>query len=778
MDRGKRICNILKELRKRIADANGIRYEIEECPHTGPCPGTCPKCEQELEDLLDKLHWLEQDGGKLKLRDLMTEEELRMFLSNSPSQVQDREDEPLQLAGIPVLPEEDEHVHRLQGKVCRPTEDIMGDMPNQGNIPFTMTVIQKLLELNDGTNLIFSPIGLQTALEMLQQGMSADSPVCDAVQDLMQYADSFIPECNTKEFTLEKATSIWMDKAKGEVKETYIENIETEFDAAVFNKDFKESEAVKNEIDEWVSDKTHQAIKSLDLQLSRDAFMVLLNAIYMKAKWEYPFDESATDDEPFRNADGSTVKVRMMHNTFSDVAYTDTIEYKSISLPYADGKHSMVIVLPHIGHDLDDVIASEDWMYPSETDGQVEFSMPKFDFDAKVDMVEVLKELGLEDMFDRGDSFPMISDQPINVSQFFQQCTVAVDEDGTEAAAVTVVECEVGCLPPDEPIKTYRMCVNRPFGFAVKYDDGINDKVIFVGVVKELDDIDGNTPKKAASKRGQISSLNLPSESRLGEAKAAGNKRLSSITVAGTTHIKNIDELSDSIDIGTELRLEHDKENKYDKYAVALYLGDERVGFVPRGENEIIANLLDAGTPLVAIVTYVEWRGSWLCINADIELVVPKQNDLVFTVEPATKDDAESIAQFQIDMALESEGTVLDKEIVLKGVSEGLSDPNKGLYFVARSEKGEAIASLMITKEWSDWHCEWYWWIQSVYVKPEYRRQGVYTKMYEKVKALAKEAQVASLRLYVDKTNARGIAAYTALGMKKSHYLLYEDKLK
>jgi len=147
-------------------------------------------------------------------------------------------------------------------------------------------------------------------------------------------------------------------------------------------------------------------------------------------------------------------------------------------------------------------------------------------------------------------------------------------------------------------------------------------------------------------------------------------------------------------------------------------------------------------------------------------------------VEKAGLHDAESIAQFQVDMAAESEGTVLSKEIVLKGVTEGLKDEAKGTYIVARNQQGKAVASLLLTREWSDWNCAWYWWIQSVFVSPEYRRKGVYRSMYEKVKEMAKKVGVSCIRLYVDKTNKKGLATYNSLGMKESHYLLYEENIK
>lgn len=147
-------------------------------------------------------------------------------------------------------------------------------------------------------------------------------------------------------------------------------------------------------------------------------------------------------------------------------------------------------------------------------------------------------------------------------------------------------------------------------------------------------------------------------------------------------------------------------------------------------------------------------------------------------IEQANISDASAIAQFQMDMAAESEGTTLNREVVLRGVIEGLKDEAKSIYLIARNEEGQPVASLLLTREWSDWNCAWYWWIQSVYVRPEYRRQGIYRTMYAKVKEMAKEANVSCVRLYVDKTNKLGLSTYQALGMQESHYLLYEETIE
>ena len=147
-----------------------------------------------------------------------------------------------------------------------------------------------------------------------------------------------------------------------------------------------------------------------------------------------------------------------------------------------------------------------------------------------------------------------------------------------------------------------------------------------------------------------------------------------------------------------------------------------------------------------------------------------------YDITTGKPEDIQDIAQFQVDMAQESEGTTLNLERVLKGVSAVMEDEYKGTYIIARSE-GKPIGSLMLTREWSDWTNRWYWWIQSVYVRPEFRGKGAYRAMYAKIKEMADEAGVTQVRLYVDKTNYRAQEVYKKLGMDECHYLMYEEVL-
>ncbi|MBQ6938388.1 MAG: GNAT family N-acetyltransferase [Muribaculaceae bacterium] len=142
-------------------------------------------------------------------------------------------------------------------------------------------------------------------------------------------------------------------------------------------------------------------------------------------------------------------------------------------------------------------------------------------------------------------------------------------------------------------------------------------------------------------------------------------------------------------------------------------------------------------------------------------------------VAMATVDDISTIAQFQIEMAMESEGYKLSPDKITQGVTAAMNDANKGAYIIAKID-GKAVGSLMITREWSDWNNCWYWWVQSVYVMPQYRGKGIYKAMYAHVKDMAREHGVSQVRLYVDKGNTRAQEVYKKLGMDECHYLMYE----
>jgi GNAT superfamily N-acetyltransferase len=146
---------------------------------------------------------------------------------------------------------------------------------------------------------------------------------------------------------------------------------------------------------------------------------------------------------------------------------------------------------------------------------------------------------------------------------------------------------------------------------------------------------------------------------------------------------------------------------------------------------------------------------------------------IMISIRHATLRDAPIIIGFQQKMAWETEKMSLVGNTVTKGVHAVFDEPSRGQYYVAESA-GKIIASLLITYEWSDWRNCNMWWFQSVYVVPEYRRQGIFRKMYFYVRSLAEEQGIAGLRLYVDTKNERAQKTYEALGMSSEHYSFYE----
>jgi GNAT superfamily N-acetyltransferase len=147
--------------------------------------------------------------------------------------------------------------------------------------------------------------------------------------------------------------------------------------------------------------------------------------------------------------------------------------------------------------------------------------------------------------------------------------------------------------------------------------------------------------------------------------------------------------------------------------------------------------------------------------------------EITAQVRRATLADSDEIARFNVAMALETEGKVLDGATVQAGVVALMNQPQYGFYVVA--QEGEALAGcLLITYEWSDWRNGLIWWIQSVYVRPESRRRGWFKRLYAQVRQWAEAESACGLRLYVEAANQTAQTTYLALGMKPAGYQVFE----
>lgn len=140
----------------------------------------------------------------------------------------------------------------------------------------------------------------------------------------------------------------------------------------------------------------------------------------------------------------------------------------------------------------------------------------------------------------------------------------------------------------------------------------------------------------------------------------------------------------------------------------------------------------------------------------------------------ASSEDAEFIAQSQVNMALETEQLKLDWQNAFEGVKAVFINPERGFYIIAEADSNR-VGCLLITPEWSDWRNAWVWWIQSVFVIPEMRKSGIFGMMYAFIKQIVlQRSDISGIRLYVDNSNNSARRVYTRIGMNGDHYSTFE----
>jgi len=175
------------------------------------------------------------------------------------------------------------------------------------------------------------------------------------------------------------------------------------------------------------------------------------------------------------------------------------------------------------------------------------------------------------------------------------------------------------------------------------------------------------------------------------------------------------------------------------------------------------------------------WNLSHCCCDdlfSGSKTFLRKENTMSETIQIryAQVHDAESITNFNIAMAQETEDKTLDFSVISAGVRKVFENPEYGFYLVAE-EAERVVGSLMITTEWSDWRNRLFWWIQSVYIASDFRRRGVYSQLHHFVRKLAQEEpNVCGIRLYVENENHRAQKTYASLGMYKTHYQFFEEE--
>lgn len=340
-------------------------------------------------------------------------------------------------------------------------------------------------------NLMLSPLSAAAVLTMLRNGaegntaeqihlmLGYDGQTLEEVNDIYQ---QLVPQLEQADPDVEIAIANAVFYRKDfEVKKPYADVIKNRFSAEMEGLDFQKPSALKT-INGWAEKNTRGKIPKVMDQISADAVMFLMNALYFKGSWTNPFDKNRTRPAPFYLADGTSVEVDMMNGTIPARSARGT-DYSAIELTYNRGNFAMIVLMPDNtpGQWIEN-FSGDDWQQltrqldAAETPRKIAVTMPRFAFEFEKILNDHLKALGMMDAFDASKAdLSAISDRDIFVSFVKQNTFIEVNEEGTEAAAVTSIGIEVTSMPP-------AFVVNKPFVFAIR--ERTTNALLFIGKVE------------------------------------------------------------------------------------------------------------------------------------------------------------------------------------------------------------------------------------------------------------------------------------------------------
>jgi len=350
-------------------------------------------------------------------------------------------------------------------------------------------------------NLFFSPYSISTALAMTYAGSrgETESEMADTLrftlpQDLLHGAFNSLDQTlsqrgegaqakDDKGFRLNIVNAIWGQTGYGFL-DRFLDLLAENYGAGLRLLDFSRApEEARVTINKWVSEQTEERIPELIARGLIDELtrLVLTNAIYFNAAWQYPFVEEMTADGPFYQLDGSVQTVPMMNQT-ETFGYLEGDQFTALELPYDGMELSMLVLLPE--KDAFDQVQAElnPDLLQTIADGiqyrSVALSMPKFEFDSDLSLADTLAEMGMPAPFGgRADFSGMTGDRDLFISDVIHKAFVSVDEAGTEAAAATAVIMKRLALPKD-PVE---VSLDRPFLFLIR--DIETNAILFLGRV-------------------------------------------------------------------------------------------------------------------------------------------------------------------------------------------------------------------------------------------------------------------------------------------------------
>jgi serpin B len=344
---------------------------------------------------------------------------------------------------------------------------------------------------DEPVNMMLSPLSASTALTMLLNGCNAQTYA--QIRDMLGYESLTLDEINEAynslveqllavdpEVELALANAVWY-RQDFQVKQPFLNTMDSSYEARVGALDFSLPSAVET-INGWASDNTNGKIPKVINDIGPDYVMFLMNALYFKGTWTYQFEPDQTSPAPFHLASGNTVNVDMMHNTIEVRTFSDN-NMAAVELPYGRQNFAMVIILPQnslaaylAGFDASDWTAITAGLDSFEDPYEMYISMPKFKFEYEKYLNDQLKSLGMIDAFEPYlADLSGISDAEIFVDFVKQNTFVDVNEEGTEAAAVTTIGIKEVSMPPE-------FVVDKPFIFAIR--ERTTNTLLFIGKVE------------------------------------------------------------------------------------------------------------------------------------------------------------------------------------------------------------------------------------------------------------------------------------------------------
>ena len=357
----------------------------------------------------------------------------------------------------------------------------VNDTPGS-ELGFSLNFFKKAVTLSDkDANITVSPYSAGVALSMLMQGADGETKMelNNALKGCVLTNENID---QGKEIVVKTANSVWVDDDFS-VRNSYVDRLAKEYDAQATSLSFADPATV-HAINNWCSEHTEGLIEGIVDKLTPQMKMVLANALYFKAEWMKTFNASMTRDAVFHGSKRDS-DVPFMSKKDSYM-YAEYYGNQLIELPYAGGKYSMYILLPSKNLDLDDVLSYLNESSVKEVIGmmdiqQVSLKLPKFKLETEMSLVNTLQHMGVRSAFTSAADLSGISRGPLAVSDILHKTVVEVDENGTEAAAVTAVMVALTSARPSQPKV---MEVNRPFIYMIA--DMEAGRVLFSGRVMNI----------------------------------------------------------------------------------------------------------------------------------------------------------------------------------------------------------------------------------------------------------------------------------------------------